>query len=106
MTPGCGPLSEPEYILYSAGYMHRVCLDLSERALKEARDKVGGHGLYVMGDVSNLPFREGTLDAILVSHVLYHIPEDEQANTLRQLYSALKDGGVSRCSATPSRFRL
>lgn len=56
--------------------------------------QVGGHGLYVMGDVSNLPFREGTFDAILVPHVLYHIPEDEQANTLRQLYSALKDGGI------------
>jgi ubiquinone/menaquinone biosynthesis C-methylase UbiE len=80
--------------LYSADYVHRVCLDLSERALKEARGKLGSHGLYVMGDVTNLPFREGTFDAILVSHVLYHIPDDEQANTVLELYSTLKDGGT------------
>jgi len=91
---GSGPLSQPEYLPYSADYAYRVCMDLSVRALGEARRKLGTHGLYVVGDLANLPFREGTFDAVLASHVLYHLPEDEQAGAIHELYRTLKSGGT------------
>jgi ubiquinone/menaquinone biosynthesis C-methylase UbiE len=79
LDAGSGPLSQPEYLLYAADYRYRVCVDVSARALKEARCKLNARGLYVVADLGNLPFREGTFDAVLASHVLYHIPDDEQA---------------------------
>jgi ubiquinone/menaquinone biosynthesis C-methylase UbiE len=94
LDAGSGPVSQPEYVLYSANYRYRVCLDMSARALAEARRKLGGHGLYVGGDLSNLPFREGAFDAVLCSHVLYHLPEDEQAGALREMYRTLENGGT------------
>jgi ubiquinone/menaquinone biosynthesis C-methylase UbiE len=95
LDAGSGPLSQPEYLSYSAGYTHRVCIDLSARALKEARRKLGAHGLYVIGDLGHLPFRDGTFDGVLASHVLYHVPADEQADVVHELYRTLKSGG--RC---------
>jgi SAM-dependent methyltransferase len=94
LDAGSGPLSQPEYLLYSADYRYRVCLDISARALAEARRKLGNHGLYVVGDLGNLPFREGAFDTVLASHVLYHLPEDEQAGAVRELYRTLKSGGT------------
>jgi ubiquinone/menaquinone biosynthesis C-methylase UbiE len=94
LDAGSGPLSQGEYLLYSADYTHRVCVDLSARALEEARRKLDSQGLYIVGDVANLPFRDGTFDAVLASHVLYHLPEDEQASTLREFYRTLKSGGT------------
>jgi SAM-dependent methyltransferase len=94
LDAGSGTLSEPEYFLYSANYTRRVCLDLSERALTEARRKLKTDGLYVIGDLTNLPFREGTFDTVLASHVLYHVPEDEQAGAVRELYRTLKSDGT------------
>ena len=59
LDAGSGPIQYPEYLEYSAGFKYRVCLDLSRRALIEARDRLGAGGLYVLGDVARLPFREG-----------------------------------------------
>jgi SAM-dependent methyltransferase len=94
LDAGSGPLSQPEYLLYSAGYRYRVCLDTSARALADARSKLGRRGLYVRGDLADLPFREGSFDAVLCSHVLYHLPEDEQAGAVRELYRTLDRGGT------------
>ncbi len=116
LDAGSGPLSQPECLLYSTNYRRRVCLDLSARALADARNKLGGHGLYVRGDLANLPFREGSFDAVLCSHVLYHVPEDEQAGAVQELYRTLRNGGTcvviyiwptslrSRRSGTASRL--
>lgn len=45
----------------------------------------------VKADVTGLPFRDGAYDAILCSHVLEHVPEDERA--LSELYRVLEPGG-------------
>jgi ubiquinone/menaquinone biosynthesis C-methylase UbiE len=94
LDAGSGPLSQDEYLLYSADYTFRVCLDLSARALAAARDKLQTRGLYVIGDLGQLPFRDGTFDAALASHVLYHLPEDEQAAAVHELYRTLRSGGT------------
>jgi SAM-dependent methyltransferase len=71
-----------------------VCIDLSARALADARRKLDAHGLYVVADIAHLPFRDGTFDAALASHVLYHVPADEQADAVHELYRTLKPGGT------------
>jgi SAM-dependent methyltransferase len=94
LDAGSGPISEPEYIVYSSGYKLRVCVDISETALKEARSKIQDKGLYVVADVTQLPFRDGVFDAAISAHVLYHVPSDEQGTALMELYRTLRDPGV------------
>ena len=53
---GSGPIQYPEYLTYSEGYQYRLCLDISIVALIEARKRIGEKGLFVVADVSNLPF--------------------------------------------------
>jgi SAM-dependent methyltransferase len=92
LDAGSGAISHAEYLTYSAGYHRRICVDLSIKALVEARGKLQEHGCYVIADLTKLPFRDGTFDAAISAHVLYHIPEDEQASALRELYRTLKPG--------------
>ena len=37
LDAGSGPIARPEYLAYSAGYARRICVDMSETALREAR---------------------------------------------------------------------
>jgi ubiquinone/menaquinone biosynthesis C-methylase UbiE/uncharacterized protein YbaR (Trm112 family) len=87
-----GPVHFPEYQAYSDGFDHRVCVDLSAVALGEARRNVGERGVYVVGDVTNLPFKDGSLDGVASLHTLYHVPRDEQANAFREIHRVLKPG--------------
>ena len=45
LDAGSGPVQYPEYQTYSQGYQRRVCADISHVALKEARKRLGDHGL-------------------------------------------------------------
>ena len=95
LDAGSGAIPHPEYLEYSEGYERRVCVDLSARALSEARAKLGERGLYVMADLTRLPFKEGAFDATVCAHVLYHVPADEQEPAMRELHRTLHVGG--RC---------
>ncbi|MGD8451403.1 MAG: class I SAM-dependent methyltransferase [Phycisphaerae bacterium] len=88
-----GPLQFPEYVEYSEGYTHRVCVDLSLVALRAARRRLGGRGIFVLGDVTNLPLKDGTMDGVVSIHTLFHVPQDEQPKALRELHRVLRPGG-------------
>jgi ubiquinone/menaquinone biosynthesis C-methylase UbiE len=90
-----GPVHFAEYQAYSAQFDQRVCVDLSERALHGARRNIGEAGVYVLGDVTNLPIAEGAVDAAVSLHTLYHVPRDEQAAAFREIHRVLKPGGVA-----------
>lgn len=47
--------------------------------------------LLVKGDVTKLPFRDGTFDAVICSEVLEHIPDSGKA--VEELVRVLKSGG-------------
>jgi ubiquinone/menaquinone biosynthesis C-methylase UbiE len=93
LDAGSGAISHPEYIEYSSGYKRRVCVDFSAKALAEARSKLKDHGLYVLADLTRLPFKEQTFDSTVCAHVLYHIPQDEQKAAIFELYRTQKQGG-------------
>lgn len=93
LDAGSGPVQWPAYLAYSAGYKYRVCLDLSHVALLEARKRLGEHGLYVVADVAQLPFKREAFDGIVALHTIHHLPADEKPACYRGLYATLKPGG-------------
>ncbi len=92
LDAGSGPVQYPEYLSYSEGYRHRVCADLSITALREARQRLGDHGLYVVADVAHLPFRSDAFDAVISLHTLHHLPPAEQVLAYQELHRVLKPG--------------
>jgi ubiquinone/menaquinone biosynthesis C-methylase UbiE/uncharacterized protein YbaR (Trm112 family) len=90
-----GGIPQPEYLLYSEGFEKRICIDLSYVALQQARKKLGDRGIYILGDITNLPLRDDICDAVMSLHTIYHVPEDEQSSALRELYRVLKPGGTA-----------
>jgi hypothetical protein len=92
LDAGSGPVQYPEYLTYSMEYQKRVCLDISFVALQEARRRVGEHGLYVVGDVANLPFCSEAFDGVVSLHTLHHLPLVEQKKAYEDIYRVLQSG--------------
>lgn len=88
-----GAIPQPEYLLYSEAFAKRICIDLSYVALQQAKKKLGDRGIYILGDITNLPLRDDVCDAVMSLHTIYHVPADEQAFALRELFRVLKPGG-------------
>jgi ubiquinone/menaquinone biosynthesis C-methylase UbiE len=83
----------PEYRKYSADYAARICVDISFAALRAARRQLGEHGIYVLGDITNLPLRDNAVDGCVSLHTIYHVPASEQAQAFHELHRVLKPGG-------------
>lgn len=92
LDAGSGPIQYPEYLTYSKGYHYRLCVDLSIVALKEARKRIGGHGLFVVGDVSQMPFCSDVVDGAVTLHTFHHLPLENQVKAYFELYRLLKPG--------------
>jgi SAM-dependent methyltransferase len=88
-----GPIPHAEQLIYSAGFDYRICVDFSFRALQLARNRLGPKGIYVLGDLTNLPLIDDSVDAVISLHTLYHVPADEQNLVLQEIYRVLKPGG-------------
>src|SRR4030043_1991820 len=93
LDAGSGPIQYPEYLVYSKGYQHRVCADISIVALQEARKRIGHHGLFIVCDVANLPFKSNTFDGMVSLHTIHHLPPDEHIRAYQELYSTLASLG-------------
>ena len=89
-----GAIPQPEYLQYSEAFEKRICIDLSFVALQQARKKLGDRGIYILGDITNLPLRDDVCDAVMSLHTIYHVPADEQSSALRELCRVLKPGGT------------
>jgi ubiquinone/menaquinone biosynthesis C-methylase UbiE len=92
LDAGSGPVQYPEYLEYSQKYERRICADISITALIEARRRLGDHGLYVVADVANLPFKPEIFDGVVSLHTLHHLPEEEQLSAFKELYRVLSPG--------------
>jgi len=87
-----GPIQYEEYLTYSENYDYRVCVDISFRALLQAKDKLGEKGIYILGDVTNLPIRDNLIDTVISLHTIYHVPKDLQAAAIKEIYRVQKPG--------------
>lgn len=92
LDAGSGPVQYEAYLAYSAGYQHRVCMDLSHVALIEARKRLGEHGFYVVADIAQLPFKREAFDGIVALHTIHHLPVAEKPDCYLGLYACLKPG--------------
>ncbi len=92
LDAGSGPVPHAEYLEYSRGFEKRVCVDFSWAALKEARAKLGDHGWVVQADITKLPFRDDAFDAVVAAHILYHVPQEEQMDAMREMHRTAARG--------------
>jgi ubiquinone/menaquinone biosynthesis C-methylase UbiE len=92
LDAGSGPIQYPEYLEYSRNYDYRVCLDVSIVALKEARKRIGEHGLFVVADVSRLPFKAEVFDGLVSLHTIHHLPQNDHIRAYRELHRVLQSG--------------
>lgn len=90
LDAGSGPVQYDDYITYSDTYQKRVCLDISILALKEARIRLGEKGMYVVGDLANLPFATESFDGAVSMHAIHHLALDEHPRAYDEIYRVLK----------------
>jgi ubiquinone/menaquinone biosynthesis C-methylase UbiE/uncharacterized protein YbaR (Trm112 family) len=88
-----GALQFKDYLQYSAQYKYRVCVDLSFQALSEVKRKLGPKAICVLCDMTNMPFKDGVMGGFVSLNTIYHIPKDEQATAIKELYRVLARGG-------------
>lgn len=73
-----------------------LCTDLSEAMLDRAKRKAARRGLtnlrFARRDVTALPDRDGSFDAVLAANVLHLLPEPEGA--VRELWRVTAHGGL------------
>jgi ubiquinone/menaquinone biosynthesis C-methylase UbiE/uncharacterized protein YbaR (Trm112 family) len=90
-----GPIQYQDYLDFSAGYDVRVCVDFSMTALREAKKQLGEQALCLLGDVTELPLQDGSVDAAVSLHTVYHVPQREQMKAFTELYRVLAQGGTA-----------
>ncbi|GAF79270.1 unnamed protein product, partial [marine sediment metagenome] len=52
--------------------------------------KIGAKGLFIVGDITNLPFRDEVFDGVISLHTIYHVPSDQQYDAFLELFRVLK----------------
>jgi len=92
LDAGSGPVQYEEYKTYSAGYEKRICLDISIQALREARIRIGDHGLFVVGDLANLPFKKDSFDGAVSMHAIHHLALPEHPKAYAEIHRVLVPG--------------
>ncbi len=88
-----GPIGLPEYMSLSDGYNYRICVDISINALIQAKiniDNAGKKGIYICGDITNIPIQDNSIDTVLSQHTLYHIPKNDQKIAVNEMYRVAK----------------
>ena len=70
----------------------KSAVDISSTALKEAREKLGERGLYVVADIANLPFKAEIFDGEVSMHAIHHLPLNEHKRAYLELHRVLKPG--------------
>jgi SAM-dependent methyltransferase len=90
LDAGSGPIQYPAYLEYSRGYQYRVCADISIIALREARARIGDHGIFVVADVAHLPFKADAFDGVISLHTIHHLPQEEHLQAYAGLLRVLR----------------
>ncbi|MCB1993159.1 MAG: class I SAM-dependent methyltransferase, partial [Geminicoccaceae bacterium] len=87
-----GALAHSEYIPWSSEFSARICIDISGVALREARQRLGDHGLYIQANLAQLPLGDNSIDGGVSAYTIQHIAADEQALAVQELARVLATG--------------
>jgi len=88
-----GPIGLQEYVSLSEGYTYRICVDISIHALIQAKHNLelaGKKGIFICGDITNIPIQDNSVDTVLSQHTLYHIPKNDQKTAVQEMYRVAK----------------
>jgi ubiquinone/menaquinone biosynthesis C-methylase UbiE len=90
-----GPIGFQEYLDLSEKFDVRICIDIAFNPLVEAQHNMKGQkGIFICGDITNIPLQDNVCDAVLSQHTLYHIPRKEQKTAVEEMYRVAKEGGT------------
>jgi ubiquinone/menaquinone biosynthesis C-methylase UbiE len=78
----------------TAHFSKVVCVDISERSIAICKKKLGDRGEYYQKSLLEMPLDDETVDAVLCTHVIYHIHKTEQKKVIAELLRVTKKGGV------------
>ncbi|MFA5398523.1 MAG: class I SAM-dependent methyltransferase [Methanomicrobiales archaeon] len=67
--------------------------DIAESALHLARDVVPG-ACFIQADIRDLPFRDGTFNAVLAVHIIGALSESDRLRATAELERILVPGGI------------
>jgi SAM-dependent methyltransferase len=70
--------------------------DLSAGMVEEARAALGDRARFVSADVQELPFKDGSFDAVIANHMLFHV--EDRARALYEIARVLRPGGQLRAT--------
>lgn len=89
---GCG---DGRRTLANLGGLEAVGLDLSRRQLELAREAVPAvRGRLVHGEMTALPLRADSVDAVTAYHSVFHVPRDEHAAVYAEFARVLRPDGL------------
>ena len=92
LDAGCG-VGVPVAVVLSRLFQV-VGLDFANAQLRLAHAQVPLADL-VMGDMTDLPFREGCFDGVSSYYAIIHVPREEHRHLVREIYRVLKPSGVA-----------
>lgn len=90
---GCGTgLLEKEFINQKISFEDRLlCFDISENALKQAKNSLNNSLTYLQSDIDRLPLKQNSLSGIIMSSVLQWFTNHN--STLKNVAGCLKMNG-------------
>jgi ubiquinone/menaquinone biosynthesis C-methylase UbiE len=88
-----GPIQYDEYLTYSNNFEKRICCDVSFEALTGAARRLGDKGIYIQGDITNIPIKDGSVDGFISLHTIYHVPSEKQILAFQELERVTRKGG-------------
>jgi ubiquinone/menaquinone biosynthesis C-methylase UbiE len=89
---GSGPLQFDEYVEYSKKFKKRYCVDLSARALDNAKKRIGDRGVFLHGSFFDFSLEDNFFDCTLSLLTIFNIHADEQEDAVRKLVRVTKPG--------------
>lgn len=87
-----GAIPNDEYLTYSQNYQVRVCMDFSIQALREASKRLDGRGVFILGDMTQMPLADDCMDGLISLHTVYHVPLKEQTRAVAESFRVIKPG--------------
>ncbi len=91
LDAGCG-MGYGTAALAGAGAKRAVGVDMSQGAILDARERFGGVGEFVAGDLHELPFEDDSFDVVVCFEAVVHVRDPERA--LDELRRVLRPEGV------------
>ncbi|MBE6049089.1 MAG: class I SAM-dependent methyltransferase [Clostridium sp.] len=89
---GCGTGNMLNMIINKYNDVEAYGIDISDKMLLKAKEKLGDRAYLTLGDSENLPYKDDKFDLIMCNDSFHHYPNP--VNVLKEFHRVLKSGGV------------